>query len=47
VDANEILVMKDGEIIERGSHDALLQLNGEYKSVWDIQAREKEKPAIV
>ena len=47
VNANQILVMKDGEIIERGSHDELLQLAGEYKSVWDIQARESsDKPNV-
>jgi ATP-binding cassette subfamily B protein len=38
--ANEILVMKGGQIVERGTHSQLLALNGEYKTMWDIQSRE-------
>jgi len=30
-----ILVMKDGHIIEKGTHDELMQLNAAYKSYWD------------
>jgi len=37
VDAHEILVMDDGRIIERGSHDALLALGGRYASMWALQ----------
>ena len=35
--ADEIIVLDNGEIIERGNHDDLLVLNGHYKNLWDIQ----------
>ena len=37
VSAHEILVMAHGEIVERGSHDKLLALNGKYASMWALQ----------
>ncbi len=37
--ANEILVLDDGRIVERGSHDALLDLNGIYARMFHRQAR--------
>ena len=36
--ANHILVLKDGEVIEEGSHDALLTLDGLYASMFKTQA---------
>lgn len=36
-EADEILVMENGEIRERGSHETLLHLGGIYKSLYDIQ----------
>ena len=36
--ANEILVMKDGKIIERGTHQSLLDLGGEYQKLVKLQA---------
>lgn len=41
-DANEILFLKDGEVIERGTHNELLELNGEYKILNDKQLLEKK-----
>ena len=41
-DADEILFLKDGGIIERGRHDELLELNGEYKNLYDKQLLEKK-----
>lgn len=35
--ANCIFVLNNGEIIERGTHQELLELNGYYKSLWDKQ----------
>ncbi len=37
VDANEILVMEAGRIIERGSHAELLAANGRYAQMWALQ----------
>ena len=34
---DEILVMSDGKIIERGTHDELLTQNGEYFRLWNLQ----------
>ncbi|XP_049873404.1 ATP-binding cassette sub-family B member 6 [Pectinophora gossypiella] len=37
IHADEILVLQDGEIIERGNHDALLAQGGFYASMWQQQ----------
>ncbi len=37
LDADQILVLKNGEIVEQGSHKELLELNGEYKKLYKIQ----------
>ncbi|CAK1580313.1 unnamed protein product [Parnassius mnemosyne] len=37
IHADEILVLKEGEIIERGNHEALLAQNGFYASMWQQQ----------
>ncbi len=39
-DADEILVVRAGRIVERGSHDALLGRDGEYAALWRKQTRE-------
>ena len=36
--ADEIIVMKEGRIVERGRHDELLELDGYYKKLHDMQA---------
>ncbi len=36
--ANKIIVMSQGKIIERGSHEQLLSKNGAYKDLWQVQA---------
>jgi ABC-type multidrug transport system fused ATPase/permease subunit len=36
--ADEIIVMNKGEIIERGNHSKLLALNGTYKKLCDMQS---------
>lgn len=36
--ADEICVLRDGEIVERGKHEELLKLNGVYKRLNDMQA---------
>jgi ATP-binding cassette subfamily B protein len=34
-EANQILVMADGRIVEQGSHQSLLEQGGIYKRIWD------------
>ena len=36
---DEILVLKDGRIAERGSHEELLKANGLYKRMVEVQNR--------
>ena len=36
-DADQILVLKEGQLQEQGKHDALLQRNGEYARLWQRQ----------
>ncbi|WP_245621315.1 hypothetical protein [Deinococcus soli (ex Cha et al. 2016)] len=43
--ADRILVMKAGQIIEDGTHAALLARGGEYADLWALQARQYEEQA--
>ncbi len=40
--ADQILVLKDGEIVERGSHAELLEGGGIYREIYDLQFRGQE-----
>lgn len=40
MNADDILVMSDGQIIERGTHGALLSANGNYARMWALQQQE-------
>ena len=44
VDADEILVVNEGAIVEQGTHDDLLAKDGEYASLWQTQQRNKLEP---
>lgn len=35
--ADKIIVLKDGEILEQGTHDELIKQNGYYREVYDLQ----------
>jgi ATP-binding cassette subfamily B protein len=35
-DADHILVLKQGKVIEQGSHETLVAKNGEYASLWQL-----------
>ncbi len=43
VDADQILVMDHGNIIERGSHRELLALNGAYARMWTLQQEQEAR----
>ncbi|WP_408960335.1 ABC transporter ATP-binding protein [Natrinema sp. 74] len=39
-DADTIFVLDDGEIVERGTHETLLEADGLYANLWKVQAGE-------
>ena len=43
MDADEIIVLDQGRIIERGSHNDLLQKNGHYAHMWTLQQQEEQE----
>jgi ABC-type transport system involved in Fe-S cluster assembly fused permease/ATPase subunit len=46
MNADEILVLDQGRIVERGSHRSLLEANGLYAQMWSLQQQEGEVAAI-
>ena len=46
MDADQILVLDHGRIIERGSHADLLARNGAYAHMWALQLQEEEKEQL-
>lgn len=40
--ADEILVLENGEIVERGTHDKLLQNGGPYERIYNIQFKDQQ-----
>lgn len=43
MNADEILVMDNGRIVERGAHTALLAANGRYAQMWLLQQQEERQ----
>lgn len=41
VNANKIIVVDNGRVIEQGSHKELLGLKGKYKEMWDVYTESK------
>ena len=46
VDADQILVMDKGRIVERGSHRELLALNKLYAQMWNLQKQEEQAQPV-
>ena len=45
VDADQILVMSDGRVVERGDHESLLRSGGEYARLWAMQQADESTMA--
>jgi ATP-binding cassette subfamily B protein len=43
--ADQIIVLKDGHVVERGKHDELIAQAGLYKEIYDVQLRDQEELA--
>ena len=41
--ADMILVLDNGRIMQRGTHDELLQEEGIYRQIYDLQLRDQEE----
>jgi ATP-binding cassette subfamily B protein len=46
VDADEILVLDHGRIVERGTHAALLAHRGRYAALWTMQQQAREDAPV-
>ncbi len=44
VDADHIVVLDQGRVVEQGTHAMLLEKQGIYASLWELQQREAEAP---
>ena len=40
--ADQILVLERGRIVQRGTHDSLLTEDGPYRTIYDLQLRDQE-----
>jgi ATP-binding cassette subfamily B protein len=45
--ADLILVLADGEIVERGTHEELLVMGGLYRQIYDLQLKDQEEFAAL
>ena len=42
-EADLILVLKDGEVVEQGNHETLMAKGGTYREIFDLQLRPQEE----
>jgi len=47
MEADQILVMRDGRIVEQGTHQTLLDGMGFYRQIYDLELRDQEESAMV
>jgi ATP-binding cassette subfamily B protein len=47
MDADQILVLSHGRVIERGAHQQLLELKGEYARMWELQQERAQAEAVL
>jgi ATP-binding cassette subfamily B protein len=47
MDADQILVLSQGRIVERGSHQQLLELKGEYARMWALQQQQAQAQELL
>ncbi len=41
--ADEILVLENGQVVQRGKHEELLEEEGLYRSIYDLELRDQEE----
>jgi ABC-type multidrug transport system fused ATPase/permease subunit len=44
--ADQIIVVDRGRIVEQGTHDELLEKGGAYRQIYDVQLRDQEEAAL-
>jgi ATP-binding cassette subfamily B protein len=47
MDADQILVLSQGRIVERGSHRQLLDAKGEYARMWALQQQQEQAKEVL
>src|SRR5688572_27722218 len=47
MDADQILVLSHGRIVERGTHQQLLELKGEYARMWALQQQQAQAKEVL